>query len=152
MPRNDGTGNVLLTFLIPQNQSMLNHLRVMYQWWSRMMQRMIYFVHYFQQFRLFAWLPPQILYTSQAVHPWKKIQKWVKFKQMIFRKVFQPLYEDLLLIFYFLCIYYLFLCNSFFDTHTAVKASSRRHNSFFLQFNGLQRSSFCNKDVKAKGI
>lgn len=36
---------------------------------------------------------------------------------------------------------YLFLWISFLDTHTAVKASSSKHSSFFLQFSGLHKSS-----------
>lgn len=35
---------------------------------------------------------------------------------------------------------YLFLCNSFFETQTAVKASSKRQSSRFLQFNGRHKS------------
>jgi len=33
-----------------------------------------------------------------------------------------------------------FLCSSFLLTHTAVKASSRRHSSFFLQLRGWHKS------------
>jgi hypothetical protein len=38
------------------------------------------------------------------------------------------------------CGTYPFLCSSFLLTHTAVKASSRRHSSFFLQFRGWHKS------------